>query len=1160
MQLRKLRTGLVLIVNATLLISTTSAQDVPKAEETPKESTAVATPATSTPLPSISELTARHQTAAQDTDLDEATKATIDQHFAKSVENLQAIEQAERSTSALASELDGAPQRVTELQQRLGTPLKDNVIPANASDVVGLDALTMRLKDAETAADAARQKSKDTTAEVVRRTARRTQLADLKTQANQQLTETEQLLLAPNPEDEHPQVSEIRIIRLQSRQLRLRRELALLEQEAKTYEGTTRLWTLQSDLAERDVREADRVVQYWQQKTAEARRLQAEEEARAARVALALSHESVRKEAERNRELADQNAEIVESRQQTRLELDRLDTDLNTRSQAFESLRKRSEAAGFSPAIGVLLRQQRTALPDRDDMRLRIQVRQSEISSLNLQLMEWDAERKPLIDLASAAAKIIEKLETLPESITADDLQKEVQVILAARLQRLGDLIENGGAQLDQLVQLDGQEKQLLAKVDEESHWLAEHVLWVRSTGVIGMQPQAFINSAAAFLDRRTWVRTGHVLQQDAATHRWGWSGVILGLLFLFVARRRAKRQIRSLGELAARSNCVELRPTLITVLLTLVVALPFPLLACCMGLRIEAISGGENTLQALGIALQVASIAWFSIELIRQVAQPDNLGDSHFEWSESSMASVRRTMHMLSITALPGLLLAAYTEALGDEEMLSSIGRVAYLFAMFWAGFAAFRLFRPDSPILQALENEHSKDLLWRTRWFWTGLLLLSPVILSILSAAGYHYTAVQLSERMASTTGSGLTALIVTGFLSRWLLVSYRKLAIQRGRERRRQLLQAAQAEPDQPVPQDTTPELRLADINDQTSRLLRLGASLVTLIALYAIWIDVLPALGILGKFEFWPNSLVTVPGELPVVWVTAADVMFAVLIGMLTIFASRNIPGLMEISILQRLPLDAGARYAVSTVSRYLIIVTGFLFGFRAIGIGWSSVQWLVAAVTVGLGFGLQEIFANFVSGIILLFERPIRIGDTVTVSNITGTVTRIQIRATTILDWDNKELIVPNREFVTGNLVNWTLSSPTLRIIVTVGVAYGSDTRLATRLLYQVAREDTMVLDDPEPVVVFTEFGESSLNFELRLFVNGLQNYRRLKHELNLAVDDLFREHNIEIAFPQRDLHVRTFPKEMTIPQNQDAGTMDCPVPQVFDPTHQKINK
>ena len=300
--------------------------------------------------------------------------------------------------------------------------------------------------------------------------------------------------------------------------------------------------------------------------------------------------------------------------------------------------------------------------------------------------------------------------------------------------------------------------------------------------------------------------------------------------------------------------------------------------------------------------------------------------------------------------------------------------------------------------------------------------------------------------------------------------------------------------------------------------------------------------LPALGILRKVELWQNNLIATTDNSPVVWVTAADVLVALLIGGLTLVASRNVPGLMEIVVLQRLPLDAGARYAASTVSRYLIVVTGFLLGFRAIGIGWSSVQWLVAAMTVGLGFGLQEIFSNFVSGIILLFERPIRVGDTVTIGEITGTVTRIQIRATTVLDWDNKELIVPNREFVTGNLVNWTLSNPTLRVILKLGIAYGSDVRLATRLLYRVAAENAQVLDDPEPVVVFTDFGDSCLNLELRLYVNGLLNYRRLKHELHLAIDDLFREHHIEIAFPQRDLHLRSVPPDLLGQPGKERGS------------------
>ena len=179
------------------------------------------------------------------------------------------------------------------------------------------------------------------------------------------------------------------------------------------------------------------------------------------------------------------------------------------------------------------------------------------------------------------------------------------------------------------------------------------------------------------------------------------------------------------------------------------------------------------------------------------------------------------------------------------------------------------------------------------------------------------------------------------------------------------------------------------------------------------------------------------------------------------------------------------------------------------------------------MSVGLGFGLQEIFANFVSGIILLFERPIRVGDTVTINDVTGTVTRIRIRATTILEWNNKELIVPNRDFVTGNLVNWTLSNSNLRVVMSVGVAYGSDTELATKLLYEVAAANPNVLNEPEPLVIFTQFGASSLDFELRCHVPTPQLYRTIAHSLNMAIDQAFRKHNIEIAFPQTDLHIRS---------------------------------
>ena len=174
-------------------------------------------------------------------------------------------------------------------------------------------------------------------------------------------------------------------------------------------------------------------------------------------------------------------------------------------------------------------------------------------------------------------------------------------------------------------------------------------------------------------------------------------------------------------------------------------------------------------------------------------------------------------------------------------------------------------------------------------------------------------------------------------------------------------------------------------------------------------------------------------------------------------------------------------------------------------------------------------GLQEIFANFVSGLIILFERPVRIGDVVTIDGVSGSVSRIQIRATTITDWDRKEYIVPNREFVTGRLLNWTLSDRTNRIVINVGVAYGSDTLLARSLLLQVARKHPAILDDPAPIATFEGFGDSTLDLILRCYLPSLDDRLRTVTELHEAIDREFKAAGIEIAFPQRDLHVRALP-------------------------------
>ena len=173
-------------------------------------------------------------------------------------------------------------------------------------------------------------------------------------------------------------------------------------------------------------------------------------------------------------------------------------------------------------------------------------------------------------------------------------------------------------------------------------------------------------------------------------------------------------------------------------------------------------------------------------------------------------------------------------------------------------------------------------------------------------------------------------------------------------------------------------------------------------------------------------------------------------------------------------MQHLDLTPGTGYAITTITKYLLMLIGGLVGFSMIGIEWSKLQWLVAALGVGLGFGLQEIFANFISGLIILFEKPIRIGDTVTIRDLTGSVTKINTRATTISDWDRKEIIVPNKAFITEQFINWSLSDSVTRVVLTIPAPADANSEEVTEILLTAARRCSLVIDNPAPEVFLVD--------------------------------------------------------------------------------------
>jgi small-conductance mechanosensitive channel len=257
------------------------------------------------------------------------------------------------------------------------------------------------------------------------------------------------------------------------------------------------------------------------------------------------------------------------------------------------------------------------------------------------------------------------------------------------------------------------------------------------------------------------------------------------------------------------------------------------------------------------------------------------------------------------------------------------------------------------------------------------------------------------------------------------------------------------------------------------------------------------------------------------------ISTGGILGFLLLVWLSFVISRFARFVLEEDVLPRAPLPRGVPFAISPLARYTILVLGFLVAVSAAGLDMSRIAIVLGALGVGIGIGLQDVVNNFVSGLILLFERPVQVGDTAEVGSVLGEVRRIGLRSSTIRTWDGAEVVIPNSQLVSQQFTNWTLSDRLRRMVINVGVAYGTDPEKVIELLVGVAGSQQDVLDEPEPSALFLGFGDSSLNFQLRAWTARYERWFQLQSELTVEVNRALREAGIEIPFPQRDLHVRS---------------------------------
>ena len=791
-------------------------------------------------------------------------------------------------------------------------------------------------------------------------------------------------------------------------------------------------------------------------------------------------------------------------------------------------LAARVEAVGLADSVGVLLRRRRAEAPDIGMYRRFIRMRQEQIGSVQLQQIKLREQRNALADIDTLVAQVMASIEEpIPRGERAE-IEDLLRKLFVTQRMYMDALIEDYDTYFEKLVDFDSMQRELIARTQDLLDFIDQRILWIPSGKAVQPELLSDGRNAMVWLFSPThWAQLVKAFR-DAATRSWPLN--LLALLFAigFVPfARRVRPRIRSLGQEAKQSNCTLFGPTAETLGLTVLLAVWLPAFVAYVCWRLGLSPASTQFSRSIAHGLLVASGFWASLRLVRQIVRPGGLAEAHCGWPEKTAHAMWGNLRWLTAITVPAIFVVFVFEMRGEDLWRESVGRLAFLIAIFATVVFNHLALRSGGPLADLF---HARSL--RRPWIWRVIQLaavLVPLLLAAVTLRGFYWTALQVAIRMHLNFGFLFLLVIVIQLAARWTLVAERRALIEEEAVEERSSRLA--------------PTLEVSRLMIGTGVLLAILGSL-------AIWADLLPAAKILEQVELWSSTQTVTVSELDasgmervstedrLVAITLADLFRAFLIGLLSLALIRALPGILEATLFRR--LGPGERYAYATIVEYTVAICGVGLAFDAIGVGWSSIQWLVAAVGLGLGFGLQEIFANFVSGLIILFERPIRVGDTVTVGGVNGTVTKIQIRATWITAFDRKELVVPNKEFVTGQLINWTLSDAILRVDIPVGIAYGSDTDLAIEVLERVARESNRVLADPRPQVMFTSFGDSSLSFELRVYIRTVAQLFPTRHELHMAVDKAFREAGIEIAFPQRDLHLRTVPENWKPPSNRST--------------------
>ena len=652
-------------------------------------------------------------------------------------------------------------------------------------------------------------------------------------------------------------------------------------------------------------------------------------------------------------------------------------------------LAARVEAVGLADSVGALLRQHRAEAPDVGMYQRFIRMRQEQIGDVQLQQIKLREQRQALADIDALVDAVMAAVD---EPVSPED-RREVEPLLRQLFETqrryMDTLIDDYETYFQKLVDFDASQHELIDRTKDLLDFIDERILWIPSGKAV--QPELLSDGRDAMtwlLTPQYWAQVGRAFR-EAATKFWPVNLLVLILVIAFVPlARRGRRRLQVLAETARRPDCATLAPTIEALLITIVFATWLPAVFAYLGWRLGLSPVATQFTRSFAYGLLIASGFWATIRLCRHLVLPNGIAGAHCGWPAAAAQSLWRSLRWFAALTLPAVFIIFVFEARGEDLWRESVGRVAFSLSMLAVAAFNYQALRLEGPVT-TVTHGHKPVRPWVWRVLQVSAMLL-PFALIFGALYGFYWTCLQLAIRLHLSATLVFLVVLSIQLYARWAMVSERRAAL----------------EDDELSDASTRPTPTM-----QVSRLMIGTGLLIVIFGLLAVWADLLPATRVLNQVELWSVTQKVTVAEIDpsgaehfstderLVAITLAELIRSVFIILLTVVFMRAVPGLLEATLFRG--LGHGVRYAYSTIAKYIVVLGGLALAFDAIGIGWSSIQWLVAAITVGLGFGLQEIFANFVSGLIMLFERPIRVGDVVTVGDVSGAVTRIRIRATTI---------------------------------------------------------------------------------------------------------------------------------------------------------------